>query len=83
MKMNSSALRTLVAISILLALYVLAGTSQGFARDLKVSLPRRSVSTPTQKLNREGVAELKHGHQNKADDCSTGLTCSIRMTRLR
>ena len=26
----------------------------------------RRVSTPTQKLNREGVAELKHGHQEKA-----------------
>ena len=66
MKMNSSAVRTLVAISVLLALYVLAGTGQGFARDLKVSIPRRSISTPTQKLNREGVAELKHGHQKKA-----------------
>ena len=38
----------------------------GLASDLHVSLPRRSLSTPTQKLNREGVAELKHGHQKKA-----------------
>ncbi len=64
--MNSSKARTLVAIPALLAMHFLAGTSQGFAGDLKVPLPGRSVSTPTQKLNREGVAELKHGHQKKA-----------------
>jgi Flp pilus assembly protein TadD len=45
---------------------LLAGASQGFASDLKVTLPQRSVSTPSQKLNREGVAELKRGHQKKA-----------------
>jgi len=66
MKMNLSKLRTPVAIPGLLTMCLLAGTSQGFAGDLKVPLPRRSVSTPTQKLNREGVAELKHGHQKKA-----------------
>ncbi len=33
---------------------------------MKVPIPQRSVSTPSQKLNREGVAELKHGHQKKA-----------------
>jgi Flp pilus assembly protein TadD len=66
MKMNWSKMRTPVAIPVFLAMYLLAGTSQGFAGDLKIPLPRRSVSTPTQKLNREGVAELKHGHQKKA-----------------
>jgi Flp pilus assembly protein TadD len=66
MKMNLSKVRTLVATPVLLAMHLLAGTSQGFASDLKVPLPRRSISTPTQKLNREGVAELKHGHQKKA-----------------
>jgi len=66
MKMNLSNVRTLVAIPILLAMHLIAGTSRGFAGDLKVPLPRRTVSTPTQKLNREGVAELKHGHQKKA-----------------
>jgi Flp pilus assembly protein TadD len=64
--MNLSRVRKLVAIPGLLAMQLLAGTSQGFAGDLKVSLPQRSVSTPSQKLNREGVAALKHGHQKKA-----------------
>lgn len=50
----------------LLAVQLLAGTGQGLAGDLKVPLPQRGVSTPTQKLNREGVAELKRGHQEKA-----------------
>ena len=54
------------AIPGLLAMQLLALTSLGFAGDLKVSIPQRSVSTPSQKLNREGVAELKHGHQKKA-----------------
>jgi len=66
MKMNWSKVRTLAAIPGLLALYLLAGTSLGFAGDLRVPLPRRSVSTPSQKLNREGVAELKRGRQQKA-----------------
>ena len=64
--MNLSKLRTLVAIPGLLAMNLLAGTIQGFAGDLKINVPQRSVSTPSQKLNREGVAELKHGHQKKA-----------------
>lgn len=50
----------------LLAIQLLVGTSRGFAGDLQIPLPRRSVSTPTQKLNRDGVAELKRGHQEKA-----------------
>jgi len=45
---------------------LLAGTSQGFASNLKVPIPQRSITTPSQKLNREGVAQLKHGHQKKA-----------------
>ncbi len=54
-----------------LALQLLAGTGQAFAGDflqgnLKVPIPQRNISTPTQKLNRDGVAELKHGHQKKA-----------------
>jgi Flp pilus assembly protein TadD len=65
-KLSLSKLRTMVAIPGLPAMCLLAATSQGFAGDLKAPLPRRSVSTPTQKLNREGVAELKHGHQKKA-----------------
>ncbi len=45
---------------------LLVGTSQSFAGDLKIPIPRKGVSTPSQKLNREGVAQLKHGHQEKA-----------------
>src|ERR1039457_6645985 len=63
---NLSKLGTLFAISGLLAMQLLAGTSQGFASNLQVPLPQRSISTPSQKLNREGVAALKHGHQKKA-----------------
>jgi Flp pilus assembly protein TadD len=47
-------------------MHFFAGTSLGFASDLRVPLPQRGVSTPSQKLNRDGVAELKHGHQEKA-----------------
>jgi Flp pilus assembly protein TadD len=64
--MNLSKVRTLVVISGLLTMQLLAASSPGFAGDLKVSIPQRSISTPSQKLNREGVAELKHGHQKKA-----------------
>jgi len=50
----------------LLAIQLLAATSVAVAGDLRVPLPQRGVSTPTQKLNRDGVAELKRGHQDKA-----------------
>src|SRR5580698_5700144 len=64
--MNLTRAGRLVAITGLLAMQLLAASSQGLAGDLKVSIPQRSISTPSQKLNREGVAELKHGHQKKA-----------------
>ena len=64
--MNLSKVRTLVVIPGLLTMQLLAASSQGLAGDLKVSIPQRSISTPSQKLNREGVAELNHGHQKKA-----------------
>ena len=54
------------AIPGLLAMQLLAGTGLGLASDLRVPIPGKSISTPSQRLNREGVAELKHGHQNKA-----------------
>jgi Flp pilus assembly protein TadD len=41
-------------------------TSTAFAGDLKIPIPQRGVSTPSQKLNREGVAELKRGHRDQA-----------------
>jgi Flp pilus assembly protein TadD len=64
-KMNLTKAGRLVAIPGLLAMQLFVG-SQGFAGDLKVPIPQRSVSTPSQKLNRDGVAELKHGHEKKA-----------------
>src|ERR1700728_2186468 len=64
--MSLRRLGIVVAIPGLLAMQLFAGTNQCFAGDLKISVPRKDVSTPSQKLNREGVAELKHGHQEKA-----------------
>jgi Flp pilus assembly protein TadD len=54
------------AIPGLLALQLFAGSVMGIASDLKVNIPERGASTPSQKLNREGVAELKRGRQEKA-----------------
>src|ERR1700677_3817269 len=65
-RMNLRRLGTVVAIPGLLAMQLLAVSAQSFAGDLKIPIPRKGVSTPSQKLNREGVAELKHGHQKKA-----------------
>jgi Flp pilus assembly protein TadD len=64
--MNVSKVGRLFAIPGLLAVQLLAGNSRGSASDLQIPIPQRSVSTPTQKLNRDGVAELKRGHQDKA-----------------
>jgi Flp pilus assembly protein TadD len=50
----------------LLALQLFAGALPSFAGDLKIPIPQRGLSTPTQKLNREGVTELKRGHRDKA-----------------
>jgi Flp pilus assembly protein TadD len=66
MNLTKTKVSALVAIPSLLAMYLLARPSQGFAGNLQVPIPQRSISTPSQKLNREGVAELKHGHQKKA-----------------
>jgi Flp pilus assembly protein TadD len=49
----------------LLALLPLAA-AQTLEKNVKIPIPERSVSTPSQKLNREGVAELKRGHREKA-----------------
>jgi Flp pilus assembly protein TadD len=58
--------RRIFAISGLLVLQLLAWSGEGVASDLRVPIPERGQSTPTQRLNRDGVAELKHGHQQKA-----------------
>lgn len=41
-------------------------TGLGLAGDLHVNIPQRATITPAQKLNRDGVAELRHGHTGKA-----------------
>src|SRR3984957_13249549 len=64
--MNFSKAGRFCAIPGLLAMQLFAATGLGLASDLRVPIPGKSISTPSQKLNREGVAELKHGHQNKA-----------------
>jgi Flp pilus assembly protein TadD len=68
--MNLIKLGKLVAIPGVLAMQLIVGgftaTAPAFAGDLKIPIPQRNVSTPSQKLNREGVSELKHGHQQKA-----------------
>lgn len=51
-----------------LALLLMGAAMPGFASELKVPLPGRSMTTPAQKLNREGVAALKHGHHKKAKE---------------
>jgi Flp pilus assembly protein TadD len=59
--------RTAFAIPcLLLTMQLFVVPSSSFAGDLKIPIPQRGLSTPTQKLNREGVAELKHGHREKA-----------------
>jgi Flp pilus assembly protein TadD len=55
-----------VAFSGFLAAQFLAGATLSVAGDLKINIPKRDVSTPSQKLNRDGVAALKHGHEEKA-----------------
>lgn len=55
-----------IAIAGMLVGQFVAGTTGSLASDLKIPIPQRNISTPTQKLNREGVAELKRGHREKA-----------------
>lgn len=57
---------TRIAFAGLIAALFIAGVSRTFAGDLKVPIPRRGTSTPTEKLNRDGVAEIKRGHRDKA-----------------
>ncbi len=59
-------LASLIVSAGLLVVQFFAGASIALAGDLKVPISRRNLSTPTQKLNREGVAELRHGHRDKA-----------------
>jgi Flp pilus assembly protein TadD len=51
---------------ILLAIELVATSGPAFSGDLKILLPNRGAATPAQKLNRDGVAELKRRHLEKA-----------------
>lgn len=43
-------------------------TALAFADDLRVPLTKRTVTTPVQNLNREGVRQLKKGNEKKAKE---------------
>lgn len=51
------------------ALGLLMGTAgtPALARDLRIVIPRRSRLTPVQRLNRDGVNEIRHHHYQKAE----------------
>lgn len=61
----SYANRSIASAGLVAALFLSLATSS-YAGDLRVNIPQRPLATPAQKLNREGVAELKHGHTQKA-----------------
>lgn len=49
-----------------LLIQLVAGGNKASAGDVKIPIPQRGIATPTQKLNRDGVAELKKGHRERA-----------------
>ena len=57
---------TALTCNVLALLLLPAGGTSAFAGDLRIPLPGRDTSAPTQKLNRDGVAELKRGNLAKA-----------------
>jgi Flp pilus assembly protein TadD len=63
---SSDRVQAVAVIPALLAMQLFVSAGQLLAGDLKVRVPQRSITVPTQKLNREGVAELRRGHQEKA-----------------
>jgi Flp pilus assembly protein TadD len=46
---------------------VLSGLVAAHAGDLRITIPKRTEATPVQKLNREGVKEIKKHHLEKAE----------------
>lgn len=56
----------LIALLCFLAMQLSVATNPAFAGDVKIPIPTRTLSTPSEKLNRDGVAELKRGHREKA-----------------
>ena len=50
-----------------LAIAVIVAASSAHARDLKITLPRRSELTPVQRLNRDGVEAIRKHRLDKAE----------------
>jgi Flp pilus assembly protein TadD len=61
-----SRVKTAAASLALWALALVFVTAAAVAGDVHVNIPQRGMVTPAQKLNRDGVAELKRGHTEKA-----------------
>src|SRR6202022_4081210 len=51
----------------LIGISVVGNLPQAIARDLKITLPKRSQLTPVQKLNREGVEAIRKHNYEKAE----------------
>jgi Flp pilus assembly protein TadD len=51
----------------LIAILAIGNLPQAVARDLKITLPKRSQLTPVQKLNREGVEAIRKHNYEKAE----------------
>ena len=49
------------------ALIACLGLPQSWARDLKITIPKRSEMTPVQRLNREGVDAVQKHQYEKAE----------------
>ncbi|HTF63295.1 MAG TPA: tetratricopeptide repeat protein, partial [Edaphobacter sp.] len=54
----------LLALTILIAL---AGCASSWAKDLRITIPKRSQMTPVQRLNREGVEAIQKKNYDKAE----------------
>ena len=55
-------------LNLILALaFALSASGMARAGDLRITIPKRSDATPVQKLNRDGVKEIKKHHLEKAE----------------
>src|SRR5690242_438890 len=52
---------------ILALAFALSASGMARAGDLRITIPKRSDATPVQKLNRDGVKEIKKHHLEKAE----------------
>ena len=53
--------------AVVVVLAALWGQQSAQAKDLKITIPRRSLVTPVQKLNREGVEAIRKHDLSKAE----------------